>query len=95
MTFSGRNQLRVRCERLLLVEGRDECNLFEALKGRCLGDSAAEVQVVEAGGHTRFQARIHAILQMRLHAGSRCAPWASCATQTQMVPQRGTASVTP
>ena len=62
MTPSGRN-FRVKCERLLLVEGRDEYHLFEALMERCLGDLAAEVQVVEAGGRTRFQARIDAILR--------------------------------
>ena len=59
---AGRNHIRVKCERLLLVEGKDEYNLFEALKTHCLGDSAANVQVVEAGGHTQFRERIRAIL---------------------------------
>lgn len=63
MTPPGRNQLRIERERLLLVEGRDESNLFEALKSHCLGDLAAKVQVVEAGGRTRFQSRILAILK--------------------------------
>ena len=63
MTPSGRNQFRVECERLLLVEGRDESNLFDALKTHCLGDLAPMVQVVEAGGRTRFQSRILAILK--------------------------------
>ena len=57
------SKLQVECEYLLLVEGKDEYHLFEALKGRCLGDLAAEVQVIDAGGCTQFQALINAILQ--------------------------------
>lgn len=62
MTPTGR-RLRVERERLLLVEGRDECHLLEALMGRCLGELAAMAQVVEAGGHTQFQSRIKSILR--------------------------------
>ncbi len=62
-----RSQLRVRRERLLLVEGRDEYNFVEALtkhsEKHWSCDLAARVQVIEAGGHTRFPARIQAILR--------------------------------
>lgn len=63
MTAPGRSPLRVMCERLLLVEGRDEYNFVEALKSRWSDDSAARIQVVEAGGRTGFRARVRAILQ--------------------------------
>ena len=63
MTPPGHSQLRVASERLLLVEGKDEYNLITALTEHCLAESAASVQVVEAGGRTQFQARIRAVLQ--------------------------------
>lgn len=63
MTPSGRGPVRVVSAHLLLVEGKDEYNLFTELTQRRLAESAGGVQIVEAGGRTRFEARIRAILQ--------------------------------
>lgn len=63
MTSGGRAQVRVESEHLLLVEGKDEYNLFTELTKRRLAESAGGVQIVEAGGRTLFEARIRAILQ--------------------------------
>ena len=56
-------------ERLLLVEGRDEHNLVEAMMSRCSGNPAHRVQVVEAGGRDRFPDEILAILNRARTSG--------------------------
>ncbi len=60
---SGGDRVRIKQPCLLLVEGKDEVSLLARLNRHCLGDSAAGLQVVEAGGHTKFRARIDAILR--------------------------------
>lgn len=56
-----RNKKRtIDSDKLLLVEGRDEVNLFCALIRRCLGDKS-DIQVIEAGGKDQFLGRLKAI----------------------------------
>ena len=50
----------IKKDRLLLVEGKDECNLFTKLLKHCRGES--EIQVVEAGGVERFPAMLKNVL---------------------------------
>ena len=57
---SGRHGTRIRSDRLLLVEGRDEVNLFDALMKHCL-DAESTVQVIDAGGKDRFSKNLKAI----------------------------------
>ena len=57
---SGRHGTRIRSDRLLLVEGRDEVNLFDALMKHCL-DAEPTVQVFDAGGKDRFSKNLRAI----------------------------------
>ena len=52
----------VACDRLLLVEGPDDRNLFEALLRHRLGDAGSAVQVVTAGGASAFKDRIRVLL---------------------------------
>ena len=47
---------------LLLVEGKDEVNLFEALVTHCLEDGAQPVQVLDVGGKYQFRKRFAAIM---------------------------------
>ena len=56
----GRPRLKIRSDCLLLVEGRDEENLFNALIGQCF-DAEPEVQVIAAGGRDEFPANLQAI----------------------------------
>lgn len=51
---------KIRSDRLLLVEGRDEENLFNALIGQCF-DAEPEIQVIAAGGRDKFPANLAAI----------------------------------
>lgn len=51
---AGRPSLRIDSDRLLLVEGRDEVNLFYALIQHCLVDEP-KVQVIDVGGKNNFQ----------------------------------------
>ena len=51
---------KIRSDRLLLVEGRDEENLFDALIGQCF-DAEPEIQVIAAGGRDKFPANLAAI----------------------------------
>ena len=51
---------KIRSDRLLLVEGRDEENLFDALIGRCFG-AEPEIQVIAAGGRDKFPTNLEAI----------------------------------
>lgn len=57
---AGRPRRRIEKPRLLLVEGRDEVNVFEALMRHCLGDGA-EIQVIDAGGKDQFPKHMKAI----------------------------------
>ena len=52
--------LQIRADKLLLVEGRDEVNLFEALIAQCLDDEV-EIHVIDAGGVDQFPRRLAAI----------------------------------
>jgi hypothetical protein len=56
----GRHGTRIRSDRLLLVEGRDEVNLFDALMKHCL-DAEPTVQVIDAGGKDRFPKNLRAL----------------------------------
>lgn len=59
---SGRPKLEIVADRLLLVEGRDEANLFDALIWHHFGEERrSEIQVVEAGGRDRFPGNLRAI----------------------------------
>ena len=58
---SGRHGTRgIQSDRLLLVEGRDEVNLFDALMKHCL-DAEPPVQVIDAGGKDRFPKNLRAL----------------------------------
>lgn len=59
---SGRPKREIWADRLLLVEGRDEVNLFGALiRHRFGGERRSEIQVVDAGGRDRFPGNLRAI----------------------------------
>ena len=59
---SSRTKLEIVADRLLLVEGRDEVNLFDALVRRRFGEERrSEIQVVAAGGRDRFPGNLNAI----------------------------------
>ena len=60
-------RVRISTDRLLLVEGKDEVNLFDALMKSCF-DKDPGVQVIVAGGRDGFPRNIQAI---RLAAMSR------------------------
>ena len=51
---------QIHADRLLLVEGRDEENVFNALMARCLGAEAG-IQVIAAGGVNKFPPNLGAI----------------------------------
>ena len=57
---SGQPRLKIRSNWLLLVEGRDEENLFNALIGHCF-DSEPEIQVIAAGGRDKLPTNLKAI----------------------------------
>ena len=56
----GRSGLAITSDRLLLVEGKDEVNLFEELMKHCFG-AEPSVQVIDAGGVRKFPNRFRAI----------------------------------
>ena len=56
-----RVKLRVRSDLLLLVEGKDEVNLFGALMKHCFG-AESRIQVIEAGGKDSFSENLQAIM---------------------------------
>lgn len=59
---SGRPKLEIWADRLLLVEGRDEGNLFDALiRHRFGGERRSEIQIIDAGGRDRFPGNLNAI----------------------------------
>ena len=60
--------LQIRGDNLLLVEGRDEINLFKALIERCLDDEV-NIQVIDAGGVDQFPPEVS--------SNSHCDPSAS------------------
>lgn len=64
-----RGPMRIESERLLLVEGPDDRNLFEALIRHRFGGDPPDVQVVEAGGSSAFKARIDAVRRAARQAG--------------------------
>lgn len=54
--------MEIVADRLLLVEGRDEVNLFDALMQHCLGEEGRlQVQIVEVGGRDRFRKNLSAV----------------------------------
>ena len=55
-----KSKLRIESDSILLVEGQDEVNLFNAVIEHCLGDTAA-IQVIEAGGVSKFPGNLQAI----------------------------------
>ena len=57
---SGQSRLQIRSDWLLLVEGRDEENLFSALIGHCF-DAEPEIQVIAAGGRDKLPTNLKAI----------------------------------
>ena len=57
---TGRPSLRIRSDWLLLVEGRDEVNLFNALMKHRL-DPEPKIQVIDAGGKDKFPRNLKAI----------------------------------
>ena len=57
---TSESRLLIRTDRLLLVEGRDEVNLFKALIERRV-DAEPAIQVIDAGGKDRFPRRLRAI----------------------------------
>ena len=63
MTVAARHRQwnhAIHANRILLVEGRDEVNLINALLKHCV-DSSAVVQIIDAGGKDQFPGRIAAI----------------------------------
>ena len=65
----GAPRLEISADRLLLVEGRDEAYLFEALLRHCLGAVwQQKIQIIEAGGRSAFRGNIATI---RAEAESR------------------------
>ena len=60
---SGRpKKLEIVADRLLLVEGRDEVNLFGALTRHRFGEERQQkIQVIDAGGRDRFPSNLNAI----------------------------------
>ena len=60
---SDGRKLKIEKDRLLLVEGRDEVNLFGALIGYRFGEERrSEIQVVEAGGRDKLPGNLNANL---------------------------------
>ena len=59
---SGRPKLEIVADRLLLVEGRDEANLFDAfIEHRFGGERRSEIQIIAAGGKNKFSGNLNAI----------------------------------
>lgn len=58
----GAPRLEIRSDRLLLVEGRDEVNLFDELLKHCLGAAGKrDIQIIDAGGRHSFRKNLTAI----------------------------------
>ena len=59
---AGRTRLKITADNLLLVEGKDEVNLFDAFIEHCLGDEQRkEIQIIDAGGKQKFPKNLQAI----------------------------------
>ncbi len=58
---SGTGKQYVDSDRLLLVEGKDETNLLNALIRECTDNGAPPIQVIEAGGRDQFAANLRTI----------------------------------
>lgn len=58
---AGRPYAGIESDRLLLVEGRDEVNLFGALLQCCFGRDA-KVQIMDVGGERQFAGRLKTIV---------------------------------
>ena len=54
-------RLRLESDWLVLVEGKDEVNLFRALIQHRLAEIASDIQIVDVGGKEKFPANISAI----------------------------------
>ncbi|MXW35764.1 MAG: hypothetical protein F4Z60_09720 [Chloroflexi bacterium] len=54
-------RLKLDSDRLLLVEGKDEVNLFGALIRHRFGEGAPGIQLIDAGGKDKFPGNIEAI----------------------------------
>lgn len=57
---SPKERLTIDSDWLLLVEGQDEVNLFNALIQHCVSDES-NIQVIAAGGRDQFPTRLQAI----------------------------------
>lgn len=58
----GAARLEIRSDRLLLVEGQDEVNLFDAFLKHCFGAVGSEdIQIIPAGGKHSFRKNLTAI----------------------------------
>lgn len=58
----GAPRLEIRSDRLLLVEGRDEVNLFDALLKHCFAAAGKwDIQIIDAGGKRSFRRKLTAI----------------------------------
>ena len=55
-------RLRLYEERLLLVEGKDEVNLFEKLIDHCVNVGNPGIQVIPVGGESQFKRNLAAII---------------------------------
>lgn len=64
----GRARLEICSDRLLLVEGKDEVNLFDALIGERVG-ADTDLQIIDAGGVGKFPRSLRAI-----HTAARARP---------------------
>ena len=58
--MAGRSRWQIDSDWLLLVEGKDEVNLFNALMGHCF-DVGPQIQVIDAGGVNKFPRNLNAI----------------------------------
>ncbi len=58
----GAPRLEIRSDRLLLVEGRDEVNLFDELLKHCFAAAGKrDIQIIDAGGKRSFRKNLTAI----------------------------------
>ena len=58
----GAPRLEIRSDRLLLVEGRDEVNLFDELLKHCFAAAGKrDIQIIDAGGRHSFRKNLMAI----------------------------------
>ena len=57
---TGEPRIKIRLDRLLLVEGKDEVNFFGELMAHCFNDDS-QIQVIPAGGKDKFPLYIRVI----------------------------------